>query len=140
MAVTFFGHSDTPECARAKIKEEIRDIIHKTNERTFYVGNQGSFDRMVIGVLSELKTEIPDIEFYVVLAYLPVTDNSYGCPTIFPEKAATAPKKFAISKRNDWLIENSDIVITYVKHTTGGAAKFKEKSEKKNKTVINIAE
>ena len=138
MPVTFFGHSDTPESIRPQIKETIRKTI-ENGEKVFYVGNQGSFDRMATGVLAEIKEEYPDIEYYVVFAYLPDSNKLYNCPTIFPEKAATAPKRFAISKRNDWLIENSDTVITYVKHTTGGAAKFKEKAEKKNKTVINIA-
>ena len=138
MPVTFFGHSDTPESIRPQIKETIRKTI-ENGEKVFYVGNQGSFDRMATGVLAEIKEEYPDIEYYVVFAYLPDSNMLYNCPTIFPEKAATAPKRFAISKRNDWLIENSDTVITYVKHTTGGAAKFKEKAEKKNKTVINIA-
>lgn len=138
MPVTFFGHSDSPESIRPQIKETIRKTI-ENGEKVFYVGNQGSFDRMATGVLAEIKEEYPDIEYYVVFAYLPDSNKLYNCPTIFPEKAATAPKRFAISKRNDWLIENSDTVITYVKYTTGGAAKFKEKAEKKNKTVINIA-
>lgn len=37
------------------------------------------------------------------------------------------------------MIERSDYVVTYVKYTVGGAVRFKELAEKKNKTVINIA-
>lgn len=138
MAVTFFGHSNAPDHIRPIIKETIRKCITEKYEKTFYVGNQGSFDRMVAGTLSELKTEYPNIDFYIVLAYLPENNDFFNCPTIFPEKAASAPKRFAISKRNDWMLKNCDTVITYVTHSTGGAAKFKEKAEKKNKTVINI--
>lgn len=36
------------------------------------------------------------------------------------------------------MIEQADYVITYVTHSWGGAAKFKELAEKKGKTVINI--
>ncbi len=140
MAVTFFGHSDAPDRIRPIIKETIRKCITEKCEKTFYVGNQGSFDRMTAGVLTELKTEYTDIEYYIVLAYLPENNDFCNCPTIFPEKAASAPKRFAISKRNDWLLENCDTVITYVTHPTGGAAKFKKKAEKKNKSIIKIAE
>ncbi len=37
------------------------------------------------------------------------------------------------------MIEKSDYVVTYVKHTAGGAGKFKELAEKKKRIVINIA-
>ncbi len=140
MTVTFFGHRDTPESIRPIIKETINKLIIENGAKIFYVGNQGSFDRMVIGTLSELKTVHPTIEYYIVFAYLPENDSTYDCPSVFPEKVAMSPKRFAIAKRNDWLIEHSDTVVTYVKYSTGGAAKFKEKAEKKNKTVINIAE
>lgn len=39
----------------------------------------------------------------------------------------------------DWdLTDWWDIVVTYVRHFIGGAAKFKEFAEKKQKTVINL--
>lgn len=55
------------------------------------------------------------------------------------EGLENAPRKFAISKRNRWLIEHCDTVIAYVKYSTGGAAQFKELAEKKQKWIINIA-
>ena len=36
------------------------------------------------------------------------------------------------------MIDHSDIVITYVHRSFGGAAKFKELAEKKNNVVIQI--
>lgn len=38
------------------------------------------------------------------------------------------------------MIEHSDYVISYVKYDIGGAARFKELAEKKNRIVINIAD
>ena len=57
--------------------------------------------------------------------------------SIYPEGLEKTPPRFAIYKRNLWMIEKSDIVVTYVKNV-GGAATFKEISEKKGKTVFNI--
>jgi len=37
------------------------------------------------------------------------------------------------------MLEQADIVITYVKYIVGGAQKFNALAEKKGKTVINIA-
>ena len=58
--------------------------------------------------------------------------------TILPEGIETVPPRFAISYRNKWMIEQSDYVITYVIHSWGGAAQFKELAEKKGKTVIEL--
>ena len=42
------------------------------------------------------------------------------------------------NKRNAWMINESDFVVTYVRYSTGGAAHFKELAEKKGKIVINL--
>ena len=58
--------------------------------------------------------------------------------TLLPDGIEVGPARFAIDRRNKWMIEQADYVITYVTHSWGGAAKFKELAEKKGKTVINI--
>ncbi len=51
--------------------------------------------------------------------------------TIYPEGLEVVPPKFAVSKRNAWMLERCEYVITYVKFNFGGAALFKEKAIKK---------
>ena len=82
------------------------------------------------------------ITYSVVLAYLPTKKSEYDDHTnsILPEGIETAPKRFAISYRNKWMVEQSDIVVTYVTHSFGGAAQFKEMAEKQGKTVIELIE
>ena len=60
--------------------------------------------------------------------------------SIFPDELLKVPPKFAISRRNYWMVKNSDYVITYVTYIGGGAATFKELAEKKKRIVYNIAE
>ena len=50
----------------------------------------------------------------------------------------TAPRRFAISKRNNWMIQHSSFAICYVHKITGGAAKFREKAERKGLKVIDV--
>ncbi len=52
--------------------------------------------------------------------------------------SVTHLKKYALDRRNGWMVNQSDYVVTYVKNTRGVAHKFKEKAEKKKKTVINL--
>lgn len=136
MICTFFGHRDTPHGVEPRIKEILTELIEKNGVRTFYVGNQGKFDLIVLKVLKELSLRYK-IKYYVVLAYMPKQKTEYDENTLLPDGIEKAPPRFAISYRNKWMIEKSDYVVTYVSREFGGAAKFKSLAEKKGKTVIN---
>lgn len=47
--------------------------------------------------------------------------------------------RFAVSWRNNWMLKQSDYVVTYITYSWGGAAQFAEKAARQKKTVINIA-
>ena len=141
MTVTFFGHKDTPKNIEPTLKATLVDLIENHGATEFYVGNNGNFDTMVRRQLEELSKIYP-ITYSVVLAYLPTKKSKYDdySNTILPEGIETAPKRFAISYRNKWMVEQADIVVTYVTHTFGGAAQFKALAEKQGKTVIELSE
>lgn len=97
---------------------------------------------MVKKELKQLTVIYPHIKYSVVLAYIPgkrdefdITDYS---DTIYPDGLERVPLRFAIDKRNRMMIEWSDIVVTYVCYSGGGAAQFKELAEKRKKIVINL--
>ena len=140
MVCIFFGHRDTYDLERDKLKQAIIKEIEENGADTFYVGTHGNYDRMVFSVLKELKEVYPTISINEVLAYLPKNDGEDYSYTVFPEGIELVPKRFAINFRNKWMIEQSDMVIAYVKHSFGGSSKFVEMAKKKNKTVINLAE
>lgn len=139
MTVTFFGHKDTPLEIRVKLKEILADLIENQGAKHFYVGNQGSFDRISLLVLNELKEEYPFIEYHIVLAYLSDKTNETWESTLFPEGVENVPQRFAINYRNKWMIEQADTVVCYIKRSFGGAARFVEIAEKKGKTIINLS-
>lgn len=119
---------------RAELRSTLMDLIENKNVNVFYVGNNGNFDTMVCRQLEDLSQTYP-IAYSVVLAYLPTEKNKYDnlLTTIYPEGLETVPKRFAISWRNKWMIQQSDIVVTYVTHNFGGAAQFKEIAERQKK-------
>lgn len=139
MVCTFFGHKNTPKEIEPTLRSTLIDLIENKNVNVFYVGNNGNFDTMVRRQLEDLSQTYP-ITYSVVLAYLPTEKNKYddSSNTIYPEGLETVPKRFAISWRNKWMIQQSDIVVTYVTHSFGGAARFKEMAERLNKHVINL--
>ena len=136
----FFGHREVTHNIRLKLAETIKKIITEDNVTEFYVGHQGQFDSMVYSVLKDLKVEYPQIRYTVVLAYMPDEHirEVYGEDTLFPDGLENVPKRFAISKRNDWMISHSYVAVCYVWKITGGAAKFKEKAKKKGLKIIDV--
>ncbi|MBR6675985.1 MAG: hypothetical protein IKL24_01490 [Clostridia bacterium] len=139
---TFFGHRKVYSNIENELMNSIREMVIKNNVTVFYVGNHGEFDAAVLRCLKRIKTEFPNISYYVVLAYLPTENSKISVEdqgrTLFPEGIENALPKFAIIKRNMWMIEKCDYVITFVKNEQGMSARFKETAEQKGKNVVNI--
>ena len=141
MVCTFFGHHNVSDDVEQKIASVLIDLIENKGVTDFYVGNQGKFDYYVRKNLKSLKKMYLHIQYSVVLAYFPVEqrDEDYT-DTIFPDGLEKAIPRFAIIKRNEWMIERADYVVTYVSHPFGNAEKFKKMALKKGKTVIELAQ
>lgn len=145
MTCCFFGHSICPLDIRPKIKVQIEKMLTESEKVTFYIGNHGQFDSMVRGIMKELLSEGKKVNYSVILAYIPGHKYEFDTPdlytdTIYPDGLEDAPPKFAVCKRNDWMIDNSDAVICYVVNNFGGAYTYTEKARRKGKRIINIAD
>ena len=139
----FFGHGEIWENIDEKLADVLIDLVEKKEITEFYVGNQGAFDKIVLDGLRDLKKRYEFVHYFVVLAYIPSPEIHFDyetTETIYPEELEKTLPKYAIIKRNQWMIGQADVVVTYVKYPFGGAAKAKEYAEKKGKIIINIAE
>lgn len=141
---TFFGHKNIPKKIEPILQSTLIDLIKNKNVDLFYVGNHGSFDYLVRKTLRILKLSYQHINYAVVLCYMPIKKPEPECTndpdTVFPEELENTPPKYAIVKRNRWMIEKADYVVTYVKRNIGGAAQFQKLAEKKGKVVLNLAD
>ena len=143
MTCCFFGHSDCPFGIRPIIRVQIEKMMEESAKVKFYVGNHGQFDGMVRGIMKELISKGKKVDYSVVLAYIPGQKYEFDLPdqyadTIYPDGLENVPQRFAICKRNDWMIDNSDTVICYVVNHFGGAYTYTEKARRKGKRIINI--
>ena len=134
---TFFGHRDGFGLDRETLRRTIEELIRQGID-TFYVGNQGQFDGAVYSCLKQLRTIFPHIRIWVVLAYLPTEkrESEDLSDAIYPE--IEGPPKFAIDRRNRWMLQRAEVVICYVCHITGGAYKFAKLAKRQGKKVINL--
>ena len=138
-ACTFFGHRDCYGLQEEKLENAIIGLIEKGVD-TFYVGHQGHFDALVRGRLRKLQRQFSHIHYEVVLAYLSTEKQEYPEheDTVYPEGLECVPRKFAISKRNAWMLERSQYCICYLSRSWGGAYTFSMKAKKQGKTLIQL--
>ena len=104
------------------------------------VGHQGQFDAYVRSALKVIKQEYPQINYAVVLAYMPGKKTEYDdySDTMLPEGIESVHPHYAISWRNDWMLKQSDYVVAYITHAWGGAAQYINKAKKRAKKIITI--
>lgn len=148
MIVTFIGHGKIfyDEDQKQQIRKIIEDCIEKGADN-FYCGGYGNFDYECAGIIKELKETYP-IKSFLVTAYQgPILNKKlqyierchYYDGFIYPE-LEEVPLKFAISKRNERMIDQADIVVAFIDHTYGGAYTSYQYAVRKKKTIINVAD
>lgn len=147
MVCAFFG-------SNCEIDIDIQDRLYNMMEwltcqgyTVFYSGGTGQFDLTVVRLLGRLKLKYPNISNIIVLAYLDDSyvrryedlANMYFAETIYPFDY-TPIAKFAIVKRNMWMVDNADMVITHVINTMGGAGKILNYVKCKKKNNIELGD
>lgn len=134
---TFFGHKECHNLDAQVLRNAIEDLIQQGAD-LFYVGHQGHFDAMVYSCLKQLHNVYPHIQFFVVLAYLPIKkpDHPETANTLYPE--IEGYPKFAIDRRNRWMIHAADHCLCYITHTWGGAYKFARIAKQKGLNIVNL--
>ncbi|MBR2013756.1 MAG: hypothetical protein IJ995_06040 [Clostridia bacterium] len=137
---TFFGHRNCPESIKSKLRATLINLIINYDVDTFYVGHQGQFDTIVCDVLKELKIEYPIIRFYITLAYMPKKESSDAdfSNSLLPNGIESVHPRYAIVWRNNWMLRQSDYVVTYITHSWGGAAQFAKKAQAQKKTIFKL--
>jgi len=150
MIITFAGHANIPSPALIKelVKAQIRNHITSAQAITFYLGGYGDFDEICACACRELKTEYANLELVYITPYMSLSEQrktkemqSSGLydASIYPP-IEHVPPRFAISKRNEWMMCNADLIIAYVNHSYGGAYHSIKMAKRQNKKIINICD
>ena len=124
LIVTFCGHSEVPD--RAQVRVWLTDVCERLigdGAAEFYLGGYGAFDRLIL-VLPYLNGAMP-AEGYDETIYPPLE---------------SVPRRYAILRRNEWMIQRCDVLIAYVTHGWGGAARTLAYARKKKKTILTYGE
>ena len=141
MIVTFCGHRDAFD--ETRVGAELADIVATLVAQgadTFYLGGYGRFDTLAALAVRRVQTGGAGLRSVVVLPYPDRrVDASLYNESIYPALEGV-PRRLAILKRNEWMVEQADIVVAHVTRGWGGAAQMLDYAIRCGKTVYRIGE
>ena len=137
MIITFCGHSHVSDIH--KVREWLCNVLDQfiyAENVICYLGGYGEFDRLAAWVVRQKQKVNPSAQAVLVIPYLnkKYEESAYDY-TLFPP-LESVPPRYSIAKRNEWMVAQADVVVAYVTHNWGGAAKTLDYARKKRKKVI----
>ena len=120
---------------------QIRRLIIEEGVDTFLVGEKGSYEWDAYHTVIRLKRrEFPNIHITLVLSSVQDLNNHNEDMDdwYFPIEAEFG-KRWCISKRNNWIADNTDFVIAYNRYH-GRAYVFCQRAKRHGATVIELTE
>ena len=137
MIVTFCGQREVfdPETVGAWLNKTVEELIREGAD-CFYLGGYGQFDALAAAAVRKQKERYLKIRSVLVLPYL---DRKYDVSdydeTVYPP-IESVPKRYAVLRRNEYMIDRSDVVIAFVTHSFGGAYKTLCYAKRKQKRIV----
>jgi len=144
----FIGHRDASAEVYPELLEEVKRHITQYGVTSFFVGHYGGFDRMAASAVKEAKAHHPEVRLMLVLPYHPAIrpiekPDGYDS-TYYPWEDERIPKRLAIVKTNQRMVDTCDYLIAYAWHYLGGSGQIVEYARKREKRglihVENLAE
>ncbi len=139
MIVAFCGHRSVHDSG--EVLDWLDRVVAKLmreGAREFWFGDKGDFDSLANISVTALKFEkYPRVRRTLVKAYLnqPYDPVNFD-DTMYPP-LENVPYRFALLRRNQYMVVNADVMVTYAIYNHGNAMDIKELAERKGKRVIN---
>ncbi len=110
-----------------------------------YLGSNGEFDLLAASVVKTVQKALGKETCGMTLV-LPYTNKDiayyeqYYDSVLIPACMASIHPKGAITKRNQWMVEECDLLVCYVERESGGAYTALQYARKMGKEIINLAQ
>ena len=147
MIIAFCGHAQF--CGSYKYEQRILDFLEEhVGERAadMYLGGYGGFDAFAYECCKKYKETHPNTSLVFVTPYLTfdyqrnhLKDQTMRYDSIIYPEIEDKPKRYAITYRNKYMVENADFVVAYVSHNWGGAYATYKHAKRKGKYIFNLA-
>lgn len=143
--VALFGHRDIRNLRLLdkRLLQIIRELIKSKPYVAFLIGRNGEFDEYAASVIKYAQKEVgkENNDMTLVLPYIVANMEyyeKYYDSIIIPDKVYGAHPKAAITLKNKWMVEQSDLVIFCVERNSGGAYAAMRYAKRLNKKIVNL--
>ena len=141
--VALFGHRDFGQHKRLDdtLYPLIKELLRTKDFVDFYIGRDGEFDIYAASIIKRVQMAMgtENSELNLVLPYVRKDIEYYEKYYDRVSIPISAHPKLAITKRNEWMVEQADIVICYIERKKGGAHASIRYAETLGKVVLNLA-
>ena len=142
MVIVFCGHSDY--IPNTKDEEKVWNILEIEVGNApceIFLGGYGNFDDFAFRCAKKFKQTHQNAKLVLITPYLEnskATYNKANFDSIVYPSLEHVPPRYAISRRNKWMIEQADIVICCVSRQYGGAYAMYLDATRKKKRIYNL--
>lgn len=143
--VSFIGHREVENFSyvEEQVENIVKELIEKKEYVEFYVGRNGDFDIMVASVIKRVQRDYGQVNNSLILIIpYPIADleymEKYYDEVWYPQELYHVHYKVAITKRNEWFVNNSEMLVAYVDREYGGAYECLKKAKQKDITITLI--
>ena len=143
--VSFIGHREVENFVH--IEEELENIVRiliETKEYVeFYIGRNGEFDVLAAPAIKRAQKDYGKENSLLILvipyyaAHIKDYEKYYD-EVLYPEELYNVHYKSAIKKRNEWFVNNTDMLVAFVERNYGGAYKCFRQAKEKGLRIINL--
>ena len=146
MVISFCGHREfTPDAEKEKtIIDLLLKYAETEQEVICYTGGYGAFDWFAASCIRKAQTLAKNIRNCLIIPYITVSyldrikiHKEKFNKIIYPP-LEDVPPKFAIIRRNEWMVDNSELLIAHVKFSWGGAGRTLEYAKRRGMEIIFI--
>ena len=143
MIISFCGHSTYIE--KENHQTQVLQILESEigdEEAEFFLGEYGCFDSFAYKCAKIYQKNHINAKLIYITPYIKNKKDILVQPSrfdgiIYPP-LETVPKRYAIFHRNRWIVDNSDVIITYIEHSFGGAFEMYKYAQKQHKKIYNL--
>ena len=118
------------------LQQVVADLIKTKEYVEFFIGRNGDFDILAASVIKRAQEKYgkDNNSLILVIPYkiadLEYMENYYD-EIWYPDELYGVHYKSAITKRNEWFVDHSDMLIAYVTKDQGGAYECMKKAQQK---------
>lgn len=145
MTCAFFGHAQLPAdpTLSARLEQAVEQAA-RAGATEFLVGGMGEFDRRAAGAVCRVRARQSGLRLHLVIPYRTkkLNDAATLAPydsIVYPEEVWGVHPRYAIDRRNRWMVRQAGLVIAFVDHRWGGAWQAYSYAKRRKIQTVNLA-